>query len=325
MAIPASLSEDLNTLWTSTWQLMRPEAIDQIFNEYPFFFWLNSKGKRRTEAGGRYIGVPLQYAKNTTFKTLTLGSNIDITRQEKLTTAKYEWKYMAISVVRYWVESLQNRGKSQIINIMKNELENARMSISDKLEEMLFADGTGNGGLDTEGLANIVDPTPAVGTVAGINAATYDWWQNKAKDMSGEPMSTYLLKRMRTMYNDCSKGQGSQTPDFLISAQDVFEFYDDEVIEQKQIVNKTLADAEFQTLNYKGKPLVWSTQCPDGYMYFLNSKFLEWVADPAANFDMTKWKEIPNQVNDSVAQIAVSGNLVCGNRARQGVIFNIAE
>lgn len=324
MPIPASLNEDLNTLWTTTWQLMQTTVIDQIFDEYPFFFWLNSKGKRRTEAGGRYIGVPLQYAKNTTFKTLTLGSNIDITRQEKLTTAKYDWKYMAISVVRYWVESLQNRGKAQIINIMKNELENARMSISDKLEEMLFADGTGNGGLDVDGLGNIVNITPT-GTVAGINGTTYAWWQNKAKNMSGEPMSTYLLKNMRTMYNDCSKGQGSQTPDFIMGAQDVFEFYDDEVIEQKQIVNQTLADAEFQTLNYKGKPLVWSTQCPDGYLYFLNSKSLEWVSDPAANFDMTKFKEIPNQVNDSVAQIAVSGNLVCGNRARQGVIYNIAE
>lgn len=323
MPIPANITEDLNTLWTTTWQLMRPEAIDQIFNEYPFFFWLNSKGKRRTETGGRYIGVPLQYAKNTTFKTLGLGGNIDITRQEKLTTAKYDWKYMAISVVRYWVESLQNRGKSQIINIMKNELENARMSISDKLEEMLFSNGVGNGGLDTDGLGNIV--AIAAGTVAGINDTTYSWWRNQAKNMSGEPMSTYLLKRMRTMYNDCSKGQGSQTPDFIMSAQDVFEFYDDEVIEQKQIVNKTLADAEFQTLNYKGKPMVWSTQCPDGYLYFLNSKFIEWVADPAANFDMTKWKDIPNQVNDSVAQIAVSGNMVCGNRSRQGVIYNIAE
>lgn len=324
MAIPASISEDLNTLWTTTWQLMRPEAIDQIFNEYPFWFWLSTKGKRRSEAGGRYIGVPLQYAKNTTVKTLTLGSNIDITRQEKLTTAKYDWKYMAISVVRYWVESLQNRGKAQIINIMKTELENARMSLADKLEEMLFADGTGNGGLDTEGLANIVSTTGVV-SVAGINPSSYAWWGNQFKDMSGEPMSTYLLKRMRTLYNDCSKGQGSQTPDFIMSAQDVFEFYDDEVIEQKQIVNKSLADAEFQTLNYKGKPMVWSTQCPDGYLYFLNSKFLEWVSDPAANFSMTKFKEIPNQVEDAVAQIAVSGNLVCGNRARQGVLFNIAE
>ena len=49
MPIPASISEDLNTLWTATWQLMRPEAVDQIFNEYPFFFWLNSKGRKRTK------------------------------------------------------------------------------------------------------------------------------------------------------------------------------------------------------------------------------------------------------------------------------------
>jgi len=304
---------------------MRETAIDQVFGEHPFWFWLKEKGHTRTENGGRYISIPLIYGKNTTVSYLTLGSVVDITRQEKLMPAQYKWKYLAASVVRYGVEELQNSGKAQIISIMNTELENGRLSLSDQLEESLFADGTGSGGLAIDGLANLVAIATTTGVVGGLDSAVYTWWRNQYKNMSGEPMSTFLLKRMRTMWNDCSKGQGSEVPDFLLTAQNVFEFYDDETLEQKQIVNQKLADAEFETLNYKGKPLVWSAECPDGYLYFLNSKYFEWVAHSAANFDMTKWKEIPNQVNDMVAQIVVSGNLVMSNRARQGVIYNIAE
>jgi hypothetical protein len=323
--MPPTLTEQLNTLWTTTWQNMRTEAIDQVFGEHPFWFWLSHKGKRRTEAGGRYISIPLSYGKNTTFTTLGMGGQVDITRQEKLMPTQWNWKYAAISVIRYWIEGLQNRGKAQIMSIMKNELENAKLSMAERLEEMLYGDGTGNGGKDFDGLGNIVAIDPTTGTVGGLNSATYDWWRNKTKNMSGEPMSTYLITRMRTMYNDVSKGQGSGTPDFLLTTQTIFEYYESEVQEQKQIVNQALGDAMFETVNFKGKPVTWAEKCPSGRLFFLNSRHLEWVADPAANFYMTKWKEMANQVDDAVAQIAVAGNLVCNNRQRQGVIYNIDE
>ena len=71
--MPVTLTEQLDSLYTTTWQLMRKEAIDNIFKATPFWFWLTAKERRRTEQGGRYIGVPLEYRKNETVQSFGKG------------------------------------------------------------------------------------------------------------------------------------------------------------------------------------------------------------------------------------------------------------
>jgi hypothetical protein len=127
---------------------------------------------------------------------------------------------------------------------------------------------------------------------------------------------------MRTFYNDCSKGQASDVPDMIVTTQTVAEYYEDEVQEQKTIVNQTSGDAMMISVTFKGIPVVWSSQCPTGYMYFLNSKYISLESDPDINMTMTEWKTIPNQL-DRVAQIVWKGNLVASRRASLGVITSI--
>jgi hypothetical protein len=50
---------------------------------------------------------------------------------------------------------------------------------------------------------------------------------------------------------------------------------------------------------------------------------LKFKYDPQMNFDMTSWKEIPDQVNDRAAQIVLAGNLTTGRRRVHGVIHTI--
>jgi len=320
-----NLTETFDNMYTTTWQLMRKAAEDVIFTSTPFWFWLTSKGKRRTETGGRWIGVPLMYAKNTTVAAIGKGGTVSISDVEHLTTAKYDWKYIAGSVVRYFVEEQENRGKSQIINLVKSKLDNLKLSLIDKLETDAFGDGTGDSGMTIGGLDGYIKEAPATGTIAGINRASYDWWRNQYKDLSAKEISVYMVDYMRVLFNDCAKGAGVDHPDFLMTDQGSYEDYMKEADEIHRIVNKNLFDAGFENLEFMGVPLTWSAACKENSMYFLNSKYIEWVAQEGANFAMTDWKSIPNQVNDRVAQVIVAGNLVFTNFERQGVLFDIGE
>jgi hypothetical protein len=69
---------------------------------------------------------------------------------------------------------------------------------------------------------------------------------------------------------------------------------------------KQLADMGFDTINFKGRPMVWSGKCASTRMYFLNTRFFKWVYDPGYYMDMTEWKPIPAQVNDRVAHIVTA-------------------
>jgi hypothetical protein len=111
----------------------------------------------------------------------------------------------------------------------------------------------------------------------------------------------------------------------IVTDQTSYELYEDETLEQKQIVNKTTGDAMFSDpmLTFKGVPIVWSGQCTAGYMYFMNSMFIGLNVDPDINMTMTEWKVIPNQL-DRVAQIVWKGNLIASRRASLGVLTGIA-
>src|SRR6516225_1617490 len=144
MAAPANLTEQFDTLYSTTWQLMREESVDNIFKATPLYYWLNSQKRVRRETGGRWIGVQLMYAKNTTVQTLGPGGVVDITPQDPLTTAKFDWKWLAGSVIRLFAEDRMNTGMQAIMNLVQQKLKNLELSMIDKQELMGFADGTGN-------------------------------------------------------------------------------------------------------------------------------------------------------------------------------------
>jgi len=316
-----SFTEQLDNLYTTTWELRKGKAHDNIFTATPFWYWMKNKGKFKTEEGGRFIMEPLEYAKNDNVTWITKGGTVSLNDYEFLTESKWEWRYIVAPVVRFGVDDQQNRGKAQIIKLMNAKLNNAQNSLIDTLETATFGSQSGD---SIEGLQNLVPDDPTASEDAGgIDPSTYTWWRNQSVNMTGKSFSVYGLGYMRTILNDCSNNRTQDRPDIIVSGQTPYEWYEDETLEQKQIVNKTLGDAGFENIQFKGIPMVYSPACSNERMYFLNTNFLYMVYDPMLNFDMTEWKPIPDQVNDRAAQIVFACAFIVTRKLCQGVIYNI--
>lgn len=325
MAVP-SRSEVLDDLYVTTWNNRRTEVVDSIFDATPLTKELRRRGGISLNGtGGRYLEIPLSFAKNETVKSIGKGDTVSLSETKFMTVAQFEWKYITGTIVRYMVDDTRNKSLSQHINGANSKINNLRDSLTDYMETMLFGDGTGNGSKDWEGLGNLVSTTPtAAATVANIAQATYTWWQNRQKTATG-PASVYLLSDMRNLANTCSEGQTRSFPNVIVTTQTVAELFDDEVLEQRQIINvKEGADPESMSTAWKGIPLVWSGQCASGRMYFLNSQYIGLNIDPDMDFKMTDWKSIPNQVEDRVAQVVTKGNVITSRRKSLGVLTSIA-
>ena len=322
MAVPQTLSEALDNLYTTTWQNMKSTVVDQIFDATPFWFWMKANGALESVMGGRFLTEPLRYVKSDKVKFIGKGGTVSLSDLEFLTEATEDWKYLVDSIVRFGVDDQKNRGRNRIINLMNAKLSNSRDSLVDKIETSLTADNTANP-LDFVGLQTLVadDPT-AVLKVHGIPQDTNTWWRNKVKDLAGLSFAINGHAEMRTILNNTSNNLRSDMPNIIVSGQTPYEFYEDTVVEQKRIVNKKLGDAGFENIVFKGIPMIW-TPSMGTRMYFLNTRFLKFKFDPSLNFDMTEWKPIPDQVNDRAAQIIIAGNLMTSRRRAQGVIFNI--
>jgi len=329
----ATLAENLDNLYTTTWQHMKSEARDNIFDAVPFWFWLKNKGKMKPVEGGRWISEPVVYDKNDNITWLKKGGTTSLSDYEFLSIAKYDWRYVAVPIVRFGVDDQQNRGKAQIINLMNSKMENTKNALISEMETVLFQAKT-SGDDEPFGLQDLVQdaPTsnPSGGSVGGISRSAESWWRNQYTNATGKSCSVYLVPYMRTMLNNCMNNLMMDAVDIILTGQHPYELYEDETMEQKQIVNKTLGDAGFQNIQFKGIPMIWSPSCASsaigttaGRMYFLNTNFIYWVYDPMLNFDMTEWKAIPNQVNDKAAQIVVACAFLVSRSRCQGVIYNL--
>jgi hypothetical protein len=316
-----TLTEQLDNLYTTTWEHRKGQAHDNIFTATPFWFWLKEKGKFRTEQGGRFIMEPLEYAKNDNVSWITKGDSVSLNSHEFLTESKWDWRYFVGSLVRFGIDDQQNRGRAAIMKLMTRTLDNMENSMIDSLETRLFGAQTGD---TIEGLQNLVPDSPSSSEDAGgVDPSTYTWFRNQATTMTGLSFSVYGVNKMRTMLNDCMNNRAQDRPDIIVTGQTPYEYYEDETLEQKQIVNKTLGDAGFQNIEFKGIPMIWSPSCAATRMYFLNTNFLYFLYDPMMNFDMTEWKPIPDQVQDRAAQIILACAFIVTRRLCQGVLHTI--
>jgi hypothetical protein len=125
------------------------------------------------------------------------------------------------------------------------------------------------------------------------------------------------------MLNNVSQNNGNDRTDVILTGQTPYEYYEDAVLDFYRVTNNKLADAGFQNQTFKGIPMIWSPDCANTRMYFLNTNFLKLVVDPMLDFDMTSWKEIPAQPGDRAAQIVSCLQLTTNRRRVQGVMHTI--
>jgi hypothetical protein len=325
MAGPPSFTQVLDDLYTTTWQKRLPGVFDNIFASAPFWFWLRDKGKLRAESGGRFIEANLEYGKNSVVQWIQRGGTVPLNDFKFLTVAQYQWRYLVAGIVRYWVDEQQNSGSERIINWVEAKLNNTEESLIDNLETAL-AGGSGAASNQIDGLQFLVPDSGNVASASfnagGVDPSVYTWWQNQAISMAGLSFTVNGLANMRHLLNLCMNNRRMDAPDILLSDMNTYELYEEIVVPMLRVQNTRLADAGFDNQTYKRIPMVW-TPAITQRMYFLNTRFIEFVYDPNWFFEMTEWKPIPNQVSDRAAQVALACSFLTTRRRVLGVLNNI--
>ena len=308
---------DFDALLSTTLKNYTPRLEDNIFTNLPLLYWLKEAGHIEKVSGGEKIVEPLLYAVNTTTASYSGYDNISTIPQEGITSAVFDWRQYAVSVAISGIEEAKNRGESQLINLLKAKIDQAEMSLQEKMNEMFFSDGTANAGKDWNGLANFIR-TDGVGTFGGIDAGATgnEWWQNQTLVIAGDP----LLGSMSSLYNQCSRGK--TRPEFLLCDVTSWEKYESALQPQLRYQSTKAADAGFENLLYKSAPIVWDNDAPSDSMYFLNSKFLKLKVHSDVWLKSTPFEK-PHGQDARYSQILSYGNLVCNNRRHLGILSGI--
>ena len=316
-----------NTVFTelvsTTFRKHSKEIKDNVSKNNALLRRIYEKGNVRKEDGGLTIVAPLDYAENNTYQRYSGYDVLNVGASDVISAAEYQWRQIAINVVASGLELRTNSGDSRIINLVKSRLKNAIRTFKNNFSADIYSDGT---------LANQVNGLQALvadagtGTVGGIDSSTWTFWKNKVQSAAAPiqggaaitPSATTMESLMLPLW--LSLVRGDDQPDLIVMDNNYFTFFEQSQTSIKRYTDETKANAGFVSLKYKGADVIFDggSGIPANHAYFLNTDYLEIVVHKDA--DMTVMDEMkPYNQDAAVVPVLWMGNLVCSNRALQGV------
>lgn len=270
MAKPSGLGDYVEHAWQN-YVGTKPE--DNIHDEYSELRRMEQGKAFKSLTGGRSIIGSIEYALNSTVRSVTPTETLDTSAVEVFDEYEYFMKQYAGTVVMTSFEEAVNRGSNSKFDLLKGKLENLRNSMRNEISADLFGATAGN---DMNGLQTLVPDSPSSGTVGGINRATYTFW--RSQQTSGAKSSTAydnLRSAMRTIRTACAKGQGVKFPTRFVTGPNTSNGFEGLLIANERVVDKkqSSANAAFDGDVYLfGQASVyWDDDCADSRMYALNN------------------------------------------------------
>ena len=296
---------------------------DNVSNSNALLQRISQKGNISLKDGGRTIVRELDYAENATFQYYSGYETLNVAASDVLTAAEFEWKQAAVNVVASGLETrIQNSGTNAILDLLEARIRNAERTMSNKISEGVYSDGTGSSGKQITGLQALVALSPSTGTVGGIDRATNTWWQNQSSgDVANVFASAALLEsEMADLWIECSRG--GDKPDLIVFDQVAFKAFWTSLTPYQRFADPNTAVKGFQTLKYMSADVVLDhdSGIRGSTGYFLNTDYIFWDVHSGTNMAVQERKEPVNQ-DAIVVPILWAGNLTLSNASLQGVIY----
>lgn len=301
----------------------KPE--DNIHDEYSQLARMEKGKAFKSITGGRSIIGSIEYALNTTVKSITASETLDTTAIEVFDEFEYQWKQYAGTALMTSFEESTNRGENQKFDLLAGKLDNLEKSMRREINTDFFGATAGN---DIIGLQTMIPDAPSTGTVGNINAGTFSFWRSQ-QTAGTKTTNAYdnLRSSMRTLRTACAKGQGVKFPEYYVTGPTTSNGYESLLIANERVVGKEneSANAGFTGDVYLfGKAKVyWDDACPDARMYGLNTSNLTMAYQSGYWFKGYSAVDPANQLLD-VFKVETQCQLISNNRRHLGVITAIS-
>lgn len=302
---------NIGELAATTMEFYHKSLADNIFKRHAVLMHMKENGGTKMYPGGTKIRVPLMYSSNSTVKAFDGLDSLDLTYQDTVDAAEYDYKFYDVSIVFTLTDELKNSGEPQVLDLLEAKIKQAEMSLSERLNNDLF-NGAASDSKEITGLETAI----GTGTYGSIAGGTYSWWQSRVNSTA----TTLTIAQMRNVKNDANEGSGGGRVSIIVTDQTLFEKYHallSATIQMNQPVSsstKRLGDGGFTAVEFEGVPVTYDEDCTSGAMYFLNMENLKLGIHRDANFKVVKKAE-PTDQHVSVQHIVFAGNTVVDRRA----------
>lgn len=306
---------NIGELAASTMEFYHPSMVDNIFKKHALLDHLKRGGGVKKYPGGTKIRVPLMHSTNSSVMTFSGAEPLDLTYQNTLDAAEYDYEMYNVSIVFTLEDELKNSGEPQVLSLIEAKIKQAEMSISERLNADLYTGTAADG--EVIGLDTIISTSTTIGNISGT---AQSWWRGNV-DATGETLS---IADMRTIKNSANLGNGGSNVSIIVTTQTLYEKYGSLLtstysMSPSSSESKKLGDGGFATLEFEGVPVVFDESATSGSMYFINKDNFKLGVHQDANFARRKKAE-PADQHIHVEHIVFMGQTVVDRRKSLGLL-----
>ena len=225
----AFANTSISDIIATTIQNRSGELADNVTNNNALLRKLKAKGNVRPFGGGNVIMEEIMYTDATTITTNSYSGyeTLNVGQNSPISSAQFDIKQYAGSVVMSGLEMLQNSSKEAIIDLMEGRMKVSEAQLQNRIDYDLYQDGTGNAGKNLTGLALAVPDTPTSGSYGGIDRSLWTFWQSQAYSgvtNGGAAVSAANIQQYMTTLS-LRLVRGTNKPDLWVADATYFGLY----------------------------------------------------------------------------------------------------
>jgi len=253
------------------------EPIDQFTTQRPLAKWLIERKQDSVFGNGKF-NESVRFTNASNYQNYTGDDQVSYNQKDTVRWAVYQ-HYEAHDGFSINETELANNGilltddknttmsgaeKIQLVHKLKENFTTLRDGFQENFDKELHLDGSANPN-SVPGLDAIVSLTPAVGTVGGINAATFNWWRNFTRLNIATAKPGDLIDAMEKLFRECTTYGKLGNPDFIVVGSAMYDAIQADSLKVlgRQInlgqasTGGVTVDATTKALAFKGIPIVW--------------------------------------------------------------------
>jgi hypothetical protein len=225
-------------------------------------------------------------------------------------------KFYYVTISAYGPDNVLARGPEAAMSYIESKFVNASGKMAKLLTQNMYRDGQNvvSDVIHVDGFLAALDngntytsyggvTRTDLGVAAGTNNAGINAYVNT--------LATFTMKGMQTAFG--ASYFGNEHVDMIATTQTCWDLIYNKILPQQRFAetDNDVAKIGFQALRWNGVTIVVDQYCPAGYVWGLNSNYLQfWVSTlPRYQFGWTGFKEAQG-TDDMVGQYLWSGNFL---------------
>lgn len=294
---------------------MLPVVVDQILDSNVLVARVFSSVKQWS---GESLVIPVEMAKHAnvgSFDSLdTFSQGLESTRKR----LRFYPKALYGNVTIAGMEKAANRTDSQVLELIRTEMNGVQNSLLDALGTQMYGDGTGNSGKNVDGLKTIVDDGTTVAAYGTLTRSSNTYLNASVTGTIG----TLGLANLRAAMRNASAASSRRArPTLAITNEtiwDIVEALFPTPQAQYQTMDLPMVSATtrpgqvvrddtalkgalgYQALYWRGVPVVADDYAPSGTIWFINEFNIDWYSLKDRDLqDIPKLNTIDSTANDA--------------------------